>query len=169
MTFRVRNVVNGAEQTVHARNLKCVDIDTWDVPQERLKESRGKRKSTYAVPPSDEYDSEVSINPSNSVGSHGSESDFSNTDDNVPLARLIKRRTYEGSDSSDSDEDIPLAELKRKYERKAERIRQTEAGTKSDNQDYTDMEVNMLGLRKSRRDRQNTSDIVLSLIRKLLD
>ncbi|KAH3866451.1 hypothetical protein DPMN_029515 [Dreissena polymorpha] len=81
-------------------------------------------------PPSDVYDSEVSINPNNSVGSHESESDFSNTDVSVPLVRLIKRRTNERCDSLDSDNEVPLAELKRKYERKAERIRQSEAGRK---------------------------------------
>ncbi|KAH3695152.1 hypothetical protein DPMN_082608 [Dreissena polymorpha] len=71
----------------------CVDKDTWDVPQERIKASRGKRKTTYVVPPSDEYDSEV-----------------------------IKRQTYKRSDSSDSDDDVPLAELERKYKLKAEHL-----------------------------------------------
>jgi hypothetical protein len=171
VTFRVKNVANGAEQTVHARNLKSVDIETWDIPQERLSGIRGKRKSTYVVPPSSDSDSEVSTHLSE-VGGHESKPDLSNTDEEtVPLAKLAKRRTYERSDSSDSDDDIPLAELKRKYERKARRLMQTrntgDTSTGS-NKEHSDMEINVIQRTKSRasgRDRSVTkNNIALDLI-----
>ncbi|KAH3786826.1 hypothetical protein DPMN_164938 [Dreissena polymorpha] len=99
------------------------DIETWDVPQERLQLNKGKRKSTYVVPPSS--DSEVSDSDMSSHIDDQSEGRMSDNDD-TPLAKLIRRRVYERSNSSDSNDDIPLAELKRKYRRKSERMREHE-------------------------------------------
>ncbi|KAH3884026.1 hypothetical protein DPMN_007996 [Dreissena polymorpha] len=84
---------------------------------------------------------EVSDSEMSSHFDSQSEGHMSDNDD-TPLAELIRRRVHERSNSSDSDDDIPLVELKRKYRRKAERMREHKRSISGERSDHSDMEVN---------------------------
>lgn len=51
VTFKIKNVVDGSTQTVHARNLKAIDIDNWEIPKDRLPSDNRRRKATYVYRP----------------------------------------------------------------------------------------------------------------------
>ena len=99
-----------------------------------------------------------------------SEGHMSDNDD-TPLAKLIRRRVHERSNSSDSDDDIPLVELKRKYRRKAERMREHKRSISGDSSDHSEMEVNAIEYARPRSIKKHYSDrndVVIDLIKKML-
>jgi len=125
-TFMVKNVANGTEQKVHAKNIKQVDIDDWDEPRRVVAGKERRRRTTYVVPPSDgESSSEVENEApmaTSSLDDQSSASEMEYTDDDVPVAELVRRKVNERLSSSDSDDDVPIAELQRKLRRRARRL-----------------------------------------------
>lgn len=132
VAFKIKNVVDGSTQTVHARNIKAIDTEHWKLPKYRLPPNDRRRKATYVVPPEDS-NSPGSDDDDNLMGQmrpmHAkNRDDSSGSDIDVPLSELRRqirnRHINERSDSLDSDDDIPLAELKRKYRRQRNRLEQ---------------------------------------------
>ncbi len=73
--------------------------------------------------------------------------------------------------SSDSDDEIPLAELKRKYRRRAERMRKQERSSSGNSSDHSEMEVNAIEYARPRSIKKHYSDrndVVIDLIKKML-
>jgi len=126
-TFRIKNVADGTEQKVHAKNIKTVDIDDWDVPRQPGTGRRGKRKATLVVPPSnsdtDSGEEESRQSDRVSMPESATKSEMEYSDDDVPLAELIRRKVNEREYSSDSDGNVPLAELQRRVRQRTSRLR----------------------------------------------
>jgi len=112
---------------VHAKNIKTVDIDDWDVPRQPDTGRKGKRKATLVVPSSisDTDSDEEESRQSDRLSMHESatKSEMEYSDDDVPLAELIRRKVNEREYSSDSDGNVPLAELQRRVRQRASRLR----------------------------------------------
>jgi len=97
---------------VHAKNIKTVNIDDWDVPRQPGTSRKGKRKATLVVPPS-----------SSDTGSGEEESSQSDRVSMHESAELIRRKVNEREYSSDSDGNVPLAELQRRVRQRTSRLR----------------------------------------------
>ena len=91
VSFKVRNQLTGEVTKTHARHLRLANVDQWALPKENM--GRPLRKSTYVVPPE--------------------ESSSDESEDDLPLERVIKRTRKERLDSDDED-DIPLTELRQR-------------------------------------------------------
>ena len=111
LTFVVKNVLTGQVVKSHASNLKYANLEDWDVTDPNLPSpvtkgnDRPIRKSTFVVPPSDSSDSE------------GSADEPTKGDPE----ELVKKFQFERTDSSslsDSDDDVPIAELIKKFRRR---------------------------------------------------
>lgn len=48
------------------------------------------------------------------------------SDDDIPLAELVRRKVNEHATSSESDDDVPIAELQRKFRRRVQRLMDSE-------------------------------------------
>ena len=91
-SYVIKNQLDGSVSRVHAELLRPAKID-WDDLEETLSDDRLRRKAQYAVPPQSDSDSTTV-----------------DSDDDIPIQRLIDRNRQE-RENSDSEEDIPLMEL----------------------------------------------------------
>ena len=96
VSYIIKNQLDGVTSKVHAEMLRKANVDTWQI----LKDAKGKRlrDAAYVIPPK--------------ASESESESD-SDPEDNIPLARMIKKHRQERETSEDED-DIPLMELRKR-------------------------------------------------------
>ena len=79
--------------------LRLAHVDEWQIASDE--QSRRLRDAAYVIPPQ--------------ASESGSDTD-SESDENIPLAKLAKRCRHERESSSDED-DIPLMELRKRLNR----------------------------------------------------
>ena len=96
VSYIIKNQLDGVTSKVHAEMLRKANVDTWQIS----KDAKGERlrDAAYVIPPK--------------ASESESESD-SDPDDNIPLARMIKKHRQERETSEDED-DIPLMELRKR-------------------------------------------------------
>ena len=93
VTYTIRNQLDNTEIKAQGRNLKLANTDNWEI---RPKGDRPIRRVTLAAPQETTSDSYSSTEDS---------------DDDIPLAQLIKRKRIAFNSSESDEENIPLAEL----------------------------------------------------------
>ena len=123
VTYIIGNQLTGVQLKAHAIHLRKAKIDQWSLPTDR--HGRPIRKAQYVEPPSDSDSSseeQASLrerSPKVSDRSHLQAVDSgSESDSDVPLARLVKRFEKQRSGSS-SEDDIPLQELRHRLAAKS--------------------------------------------------
>lgn len=100
VTYIIKNQLTGATTKVHAEQIRLANIEDWDIPTEN---GRPLRAANYVVPP-------VVDNSNDSGSAYSADSDSEN---DVPLAKLAKRYRQERN-NSDSESSIPLLELRKR-------------------------------------------------------
>ena len=98
VSYIIRNQLDNTERKVQGRNLKLAHTDDWDIPK-----NAGKpiRRVTLAAPPDTSDDASDDESGSSSWDS----------EDNIPLAQIIRRKRREFSSSGSDEENMPLAAL----------------------------------------------------------
>ena len=96
VSYIIKNQLDGVTSKVQAEMWRKANVDNWRIS----KDANGKRLR----------DADCVIPPEASESESESDSDL---EDNVPLARMIKKHRQERETSEDED-DIPLMELRKK-------------------------------------------------------
>ena len=103
VSYVIKNQLDGTTSKVHAEMLRLAHINDWLISKDE--ENRRLRDAAYVIPPQ-ASDSET-------------ESD-SESEENVPLAKLAQKYRQERETSSD-EEDIPLMELRKRLRHREHR------------------------------------------------
>ena len=96
VSYVIKNQLDGSTSHVHAEMLRLAHVDEWQIANDE--QSRRLRDAAYVIPPQ--------------ASESGSDTD-SESDENIPLAKLAKKCRHERESSSDED-DIPLMELRKR-------------------------------------------------------
>ena len=96
VSYVIKNQLDGSTSHVHAEMLRLAHVDEWQIANDE--QSRRLRDAAYVIPPQ--------------TSESGSDTD-SESDENIPLAKLAKKCRHERESSSDED-DIPLMELRKR-------------------------------------------------------
>ena len=96
VSYVIRNQLDGSTCKVHAEMLRLANVDEWQISKNE--ESRRLRDAAYAIPPQASDSEPVSD---------------SESEENVPLAKLAKKYRQERESSEDED-DISLMELRKR-------------------------------------------------------
>lgn len=100
VSYIIKNQLDGSTCKVHAEMLRLANVDDWQMSKDA--ESRRLREAVYVIPPQ-ASDSEIESS--------------SESEENVPLAKLAKQYRHERETSGDED-DIPLMELSKRLRRR---------------------------------------------------
>ena len=122
VSYVIKNQLDGTTSKVHAELLRLANIDDWQVP--KTQDNRQLRDAAYVVPPQ-ASDSELSSD--------------SDSEMDVPLAKLAKKYRHERETSEDED-DIPLMELAKRMKCQKESVNPHLSNDDSqiENMDYND-------------------------------
>ena len=108
VSYIIKNQLDGSTSPVHSTDLRLAHVDEWQIANDE--QSRRLRDAAYVIPPQ----------------ASDSESDTdSESDENIPLAKLAKKCRHERETSSD-EEDIPLMELRKRLRHRESRQNQNE-------------------------------------------
>ena len=118
VSYIIKNKLDGSTSKVYAGEIRHAHIDEWQIAKDT--ERRCLRNAAYAIPPQ----------------ASDSETSDSESEENIPLARLAQKYRKERETSSD-EEDIPLMELRKRLRYRDNRQREGQ-GTEVKDMDCND-------------------------------
>ena len=121
VSYVIKNQLDGTTSKVHAEMLRLANIDDWQVP--KTQDNRQLRDAAYVVPPQ-ASDSELSSD--------------SDSEMDIPLAKLAKKYRHE-RETSENEDDIPLMELAKRMKCQKESVNPlSNDDSQIENMDYND-------------------------------